>query len=234
MRDNVAGVLVGDVKTEDVLAEIDGRIKRLSAQVEIAEERLRYLEEIGAPSKYRLLQGRKDYGVYYLILLGLWLMAGVLVLIRMKRNLPETFNLPLLPYLIIAAVVAVAPLVYLFLSKKRHPGTPMEELEELERAAKLVISGFYTPLRRAVEAGDVDGMRALAEKLLNDPLLARALERTHEGSPKVMAYALYLYSTYDEDLKGDVEEALTSLTNKPLRMLLRTLLPPDETDGKRE
>jgi len=219
------------MKKEDVLAEIDGRIKRLSAQIEIAEERLRYLEEIGAPAKYRLLRGRKDYGVYYLILLGLWLIAGVVVLMHIKGSLPGGFNIPLLPYLIAAAVIAVAPVTYLLLSKREHLGTPMDELEELERAAHIVLSEFYTPLREAVDSEDLGLITVLAEKLLNDPLLARAVETTHEGNPRLMAYALYLYATYNEGLRGEVEDALTSLTNKPLRLLLGTRLSLGESEG---
>lgn len=233
MRGYSIGCLVGGMDREGVLVEIDGRIKRLNAQIEIAEERLRYLEEVGAPSKYRILRSRRDYRVYYLILMGLWLIAGVLLLMHLKKSLPASFNIPLLPYLLMALVIAVVPAVYLLMSKGKTPGTPMDELGELERAAHIVISGFYIPLRRAVEMGDPEGMKGLAEKLLNDPILSRAVKMMHEGDPKMMAYALYLYTVYNERLRDEVEDALAALTNRPLRALLLTLLPPNGAGGER-
>ncbi|WP_297093143.1 hypothetical protein [Thermococcus sp.] len=208
---------------EEVLEEIDRRIKRLRAEMELAEERLRYLDQIGAPSKYRALQ-RKDYSVYYLLLMAVWVLLGFLALMAISHRLPYGFNFPLLPYLLIVLVVIVLPLAYYYLSRREEPKTPMDELEERERLARLVLSLFYQPLREAVEKDDRKAMENLAEELLNNPLLAEAVEKTKEGDPKVMAYALYLYATYRPEMEEDVRETLSILGNRPLRALLSTLV----------
>ncbi len=208
---------------EEVLEEVDRRIKRLRAEMELAEERLRYLDQIGAPSKYRALQ-RKDYSVYYLLLMAVWVLLGFLALMAISHRLPYGFNFPLLPYLLIVLVVIVLPLAYYYLSRREEPKTPMDELEERERLARLVLSLFYQPLREAVEKDDRKAMENLAEELLNNPLLAEAVEKTKEGDPKVMAYALYLYATYRPEMEEDVRETLSILGNRPLRALLSTLV----------
>ncbi|WP_258083801.1 hypothetical protein [Thermococcus thermotolerans] len=208
---------------EDVLEEVDRRIKRLQAEVELAEERLRYLDRIGAPSKYRALR-REDYSIYYLLLMAVWVLLGFLALMAISHRLPYGFNFPLLPYLLVVLVVIVLPLAYYYLSRREEPKTPMDELEERERLARLVLSLFYVPLREAIEKDDRKAMESLAEELLNNPLLAEAVEKTKEGDPKVMAYALYLYATYRPEMEGEVRETLSILSNKPLRALLSTII----------
>ncbi|ASJ13103.1 hypothetical protein [Thermococcus thioreducens] len=208
---------------EEVLEEVDRRIKRLQAEVELAEERLRYLDRIGAPSKYRALR-REDYSIYYLLLMAVWVLLGFLALIAISHRLPYGFNFSLLPYLFVVLVVIVLPLTYYYLSRREEPKTPMDELEERERLARLVLSLFYVPLREAIEKDDRKAMEGLAEELLNNPVLAEAVEKTKEGDPKVMAYALYLYSTYRPEMEGEVRETLSILSNKPLRALLSTII----------
>lgn len=208
---------------DEVLAEIDRRIKRLEAEISMAEERMRYLEEIGAPTKYRALR-RKDYTAYYLILMGVWIIIGMLALRFMKNRLPYYFNLPLTPYFIIALVLLVAPAAYLLWSRRESPPTPMEDFEERERLARTVLNLFYRPLREAVEGDDREKMRAVADELLGNPVLANAVERMAEGDPKLNAYALYLYASYTPELEDEVRETVEKLTNKPLKVLLSELV----------
>ncbi|ASJ05907.1 hypothetical protein [Thermococcus pacificus] len=208
---------------DEVLVEIDRRIKRLEAEISMAEERMRYLEEIGAPVKYRALQ-RKDYTVYYLILMGVWIVIGMLALLLMKNRLPYYFNVPLMPYFIIALVLLVAPAVYLIWSRRESPPTPMEDLEERERLSRVVLNLFYRPLREAVEENDMEKMRALADELLSNPVLASGVERMAEGDPKLNAYALYLYASYTPELESEVRDTIEKLTNRPLKVLLSGLL----------
>ncbi|AFL95619.1 hypothetical protein CL1_1420 [Thermococcus cleftensis] len=207
---------------DEVLKEIDRRIKRLEAEIQMAEERLKYLEEIGAPSKYRALQ-RKDYTIYYLVFMGVWMLAGTLALILIRGRVPY-FNVPLLPYLLISIVILAAPLLYLLLSRGEKTGTPMEELEERERLAREVLALFYRPLREAVEKDDRGKIKAIAEELLNNPVLANAVEKMAEGEPKLMAYALYLYASYSPELEDEVRGTLERLGNRPLRALLSELV----------
>ncbi|NJE09430.1 hypothetical protein [Thermococcus sp. MAR1] len=208
---------------EEVLAELDKRIKRLEAEVELAEERLRYLEEIDAPSRYKALR-RKDNSVYYLLLMAVWVLLGFLALMAISHRLPYGFSFPLLPYILVVLIVVALPLVYYYLSQREEPKTPMDELEERERHAKLVLSLFYRPLREAIEKNDRRKIEDMAEDLLNNPILAEAIERTNEGDPKVMAYALYLYATYRPELEEEVRETVRVVSNKPIKVLLSSLV----------
>ncbi|ASJ10185.1 hypothetical protein A3L12_02185 [Thermococcus sp. P6] len=208
---------------EEALKEIEVRMRRLQAEVELAEERLRYLEELGVPSKYRALR-RKDSAHTYLLLMAVWVLLGFLLFIVTSRRLPYWFGFPLSPYLLVMLVVMLLPLVYYYLSRRNEPKTPMEELEERERMARLVLSRFYRPLRKALEKDDRSAMEKLAEELLNDPLLGRAIEETREGDPKMMAYALYLYTEYRQGMEEEVRETISRLSNRPLRALLLGLI----------
>jgi len=207
---------------EEALKEIEGRMRRLQAEVELAEERLRYLEGLGVPSKYRALR-RKDSSSY-LLLMAVWVLLGFLLFIFTARRLPYRFGFPLSSYLLVMLVVMLLPLVYYYLSRRNEPKTPMEELEERERMARLVLSRFYRPLREALEKDDRGAMERLAEELLNDPLLGRAIEETKEGDPKMMAYALYLYTRYRQGMEEEVRETISKLSNRPLRALLLGLV----------
>jgi len=211
------------MEREDVLKEIDRRIKRLEAEIEIVEERLRYLEELGAPSKYRALR-RKDYSVYYILLMGVWILVGFFVLLAIRDRLPAGFKLPLLPYAILAFIIVVVPLAYYLLSSGREEKSPMDELEERERTARLVLSLFYRPFRDAVERNDRKALEGLAGEILENPLLAEAIEKTNEGDPKKIAYALYLYANYKPELEDEVRTTAEVLRNKAVKGLLSTLL----------
>lgn len=208
---------------EKVLEELDRRIKRLEAEIEFAEERLRYLEEIGAPSKYKALK-RRDYSVYYTIFIGVWMLVGLLAFMSIKDRLPGVINIPLLPYLFITLSIILIPILYLMWSKNQEVRTPMDEFEERERLARTIIASFYRPLMKAIEEDDKEAMKNLAEELLRNPVLAGAIERMNEGDPKLMAYALYLYASYTEGLEDEVKETISRLHNKPLRALLETLI----------
>ncbi|MCD6372300.1 MAG: hypothetical protein J7L37_01935 [Thermococcus sp.] len=208
---------------EKVLGEIDRRIKRLEAEIEIVENRLGYLEGIGAPSKYQVFR-KKDYSVYYLMLMGVWMLVGFLALMSIRNRLPAGINVPLLPYFFISLTLIVFPLIYVIWSRQREPKTPMDELVERERLARLLLSRFYFPLRKAVEEGDENILKRLADELLSDPILAEAVGRLNEGDPKLMAYALYLYSNRSPELLEEVKETVERLNNKPLKALLSELV----------
>ncbi len=204
---------------EDVLGEIDRRITRLEELIKLAEERIAYLEEHSA----RYAVKRKDYTLYYLIFMGVWMLLGVLALAALRSDVPY-LNLPLGPYALISIVVLLAPVAYVLWSRREASEDPIRELEERERAAGRVVREFYIPLRTAVERNDTAAMIALADRLLGDPCLAGAVEGVGEGDARLNAYALYLYAKYTPELRGDAEELLERLTNKPLRLLLSSRL----------
>ncbi|NJE05205.1 hypothetical protein E3E36_03405 [Thermococcus sp. M36] len=207
---------------DEVLDEIDRRIKRLQAEIEIAEERMRYLEQFGAPQGPSGYMG--DHSFYYLLLLGIWAFIGFLVLLYLRNRLPSGVRVPILPYAVIAAAMVALPIVYNVLQGRREEKTLLEEAEERGRLARLVLSRFYRPFREAVEKNDLRAMEALADALLGDPILAEAMERTMEGDPKIVAYALYLYTRYSPELRDEVAEAIERLNNRPVRALLLELI----------
>jgi hypothetical protein len=98
--------------------------------------------------------------------------------------------------------------------------------------ARLLIREFYGPLRKAVEGGDTEALETLAERLLNDSRLAGAMEALNEGDPKLVAYSLLLYSKFSPELRGEVENTVESLTNKPIKALLQSLLEPKGYNGE--
>ena len=213
---------------EEVIEEIDRRIKRLEAEIEILEKTLEDLES--APKKFT--PKPRDDSLYYVIFIGLWMLVGIGVLVYLTKagGLPGGINVPLLPYVLIAAIVLLGGLAYMMWERReREKLDPRGELEEKLRSANLVLKLFYEPLRKALLEEDLSVLRELADRLLDDPILSKAVERVNEGDPKRMAYALYLYTSYTPEMRGEVEGLLDGLGNKPLRALLRELLSGEES-----
>nr|CRL09156.1 hypothetical protein [unidentified prokaryotic organism] len=208
---------------ERVIEEIDRRIKRLEAEVEILDRSLESLES--APKKFA--PKPKNDALYYMVFIGLWMLVGIGVLVYLSRSgrLPGTINVPLLPYVLIALVVLLGGLAYaIWERREREKLDPRGELEEKIRSANLVVKFFYEPLKKALLEDDPSALRVLGDRLLEDPILPSAVEKVNEGDPKKMAYALYLYASYTPEMRDEVENLLEVLGNKPLRVLLEELL----------
>jgi len=201
-----------------VIEEIDRRIRRLEEEMKLIEERMTYLEENSVRYEFR----RRDYSVYYLLFMGAWMILGVLALLAVRKDAPY-LNFPLAPYILISLAVLLTPVLYILWSRREAPPDPVGELAERQRLARRVVKEFYLPLRAAVENNDTRTMMTLANRLLDDPSLANAFERTGEGDAKLSAYALYLYANYSPELDEEVRELLGRLSNKPLRALLEDL-----------
>jgi hypothetical protein len=204
------------VGIEEAIEETEKRIRRLQAEIELLEEELERLES--GPSKYSPKLGRES--AYYMIFIGVWIVIGILALIYVKSRLPANVSVPLGPYLIVGIIVVFAPIIYLMWEKRSaSKNDPKAEIESKIRDRNLVLSLFYEPLKKALEDNDTEALRELADRLLDDPILASAVLNSHEGEPKMMAYALYLYAT-GEGSSDEVGELLQTLSNKPLRALL--------------
>jgi len=130
---------------------------------------------------------------------------------------------------IIAFVLIVFPLAYaLWKSTQRGSlESPMDYLSRREKNARIVLNEFYLPLKKALEKGDEEKLHHIADNLLANPRLAKAIEEANEGHPKLMAYALYLYLNRDKDVKEEIEETVKLLRNKPLKVLLLSLIEKD-------
>ncbi len=199
---------------EEVLKEIDLRMKRLEAQVELLEEQLE------RESSRRVPTSADKFSLYYLLFMGLWFIIGLLVLLYLHSRVAPGVELSLWLYALIGAVTVGLPLAYLL-----WPRRPEEiGIEERLAAAKVALKAFYKPLREAVEKNDPGALISLADRLLNDPGLSAAVELANEGDPKVIAYALYLYANYSDELEDDAKETLNLLTNRPVKLLLSSLL----------
>ena len=203
----------------DTIIEIDRRIKRLQAEIEIAEENLRRIEELGGRAKGPKV---KDYSPYYLAGMLLWFTIGLVVIVFISKRSPSGVTIPTGLYALMIVAFSV-PLIYYLMTRKKKE-EPERDFLERERMARLVLKAFYEPLKRAVESDDRKALETLADELLNNPSLASAIERLGEGNPKLMAYGLLLYARFEENLVEEVRETIARLHNKPVKALLTTLL----------
>ena len=202
---------------KNILQEIDRRIKRLQAEIEIAETSMERISN-------RRYPGVKEYSTLYAVLMLAWVITGFLLLAVLSRKIPNGMKIPIKLYAIVLVLLSL-PVLYV-LVRKGEKSEPGADLAERARMARLLIREFYGPLRKAVDEEDTGALETLAERLLNDSRLAGAMEALNEGDPKLVAYALLLYSKFNPELRGEVENTVESLTNKPVKALLQSLLEP--------
>lgn len=200
----------------DVIGEIERREKRLQAMIEISEEMLARFERSGFVKGPRV----KDYSVYYITFLLAWMLVGFAVMFFLLRRTP-TVHVSLLPYLLVLLFLTFPLLYYAFTRKNEESHV---EFEEKERMARILLERFYKPLKEAILEGNLGKVERIANEILDDPLLAEAMEKLHEGDPKEVAYALLLYAKYDPSLESEVESTIKSLNNRAIRALLESLL----------
>ena len=198
---------------EEVLVELGKRIKRLEEEVELIEERLEREERVGTGDV-------EVFPTYHIALMALWIVTGIILLAYLGSRVAPTANVPLGLYLLMGLATAGPPLAYVLWRRK-----PREDpLRKRLTALKLTLAEFYRPLERALRENDREALTLLADRLLEDSRLASAVELANEGNAKLNAYALYLYAFYSPELKPEVEETAKRLSNRPLRLLLLSLL----------
>ena len=208
---------------KDVLEETETRIKRLEAEIELIEERLHFLDRVGASSKYQILQRRTKTGELYIMFFVVWGFMGLTLLLYLKYKYSEILPFSLTPYIgAMIAFIIIPFFYYFFLSKQSEPENPINYLEKKERMARLALNRFYIPLKEALEEEDHEKLEELANRLLQGEV-AEAITELNEGDPKVMAYALYLYLNRNSVHPGEINEVMTLLKNKPLKKLLLTI-----------
>jgi|Deesub1362B_J571_1020462.scaffolds.fasta_scaffold00031_15 hypothetical protein len=210
----------------EVISEIERRIKRLEAEIEFVEQRLALMEKTGAISRYKTWERRQESSVYYLMIFFIWIFLGLLLLIYIKSRYARGIPIPTTFYIIITATLVLFPLSYILWRtfRKEQKESPIDYLESRERSARIVISSFYNPLKDALREGNDERILKLADELLNSPILSEAIKIVNEGDPKLMAYALYLYVNRNLGLEEEIKETLQSLDNRPLKKLLTYLL----------
>ncbi len=200
-----------------VLEEIEKRIKRLEAEIELAELSLKRMEK--SVKGEQLLKKTSSYPFYYLLFMIVWMIVGLLFLIGLKNRLPLITNFPMVKYGLLFILVFFIPIVYFIWTNRETEGITTG-IEVREKWARTVIKRFYIPLKEALEKEDEAKIAELADSLLENMELARAVEGTHEGDPKMMSYALYLYIQRSPELKNEIRETSERLANKPLKKLL--------------
>ncbi|AMQ18281.1 hypothetical protein [Thermococcus peptonophilus] len=204
----------------DVFEEIEKREKRLNAIIEIAEDRLKHIEELGVKAKGPQI---KDYSAYYVFITLIGIILGTAVLAFVSRRVGSRINIPIKLYAVLLLLFSI-PAVYYILFNRKPEESPGSDLVERERMARILLERFYKPFREAVQADDRVKIEELANRLLEDPILASSMEILNEGDPKIVAYALLLYARYEPGLENEVKETLNIVTNKPTKALLEALL----------
>lgn len=210
----------------EVISEIERRIRRLEAEIEFVEQRLALMEKTGAISRYKTWERRQESSVHYLAMFLIWIILGLSLLIYIKSRYAGGVPIPTAFYTIITATLVLLPLLYILWRtfRKEQKESPVDYLESRERSARIVISSFYSPLKDALREGDDGRILRLADELLNSPVLSEAIKTVNEGNPKLMAYALYLYVNRELGLEREISETLRDLDNKPLKKLLTRLI----------
>ncbi len=203
----------------EVLDELDKRIKRLQAVIEIAES--------VPPSDNRPIPKLQSSFSVYLWMSVAWFIGGFLIIYFLRSRYGRALNsaptgVSLAVYAVLALGVVILLVAY-YLSRRKEEGEVFD-IDERARAARRLLKEFYLPLKKALEGDDEEAVRALADRLLEDPLLARAMDVLHEGNPELCAYALYLYVSREKVGGDEIRETLERLDNKPLRRLLSALV----------
>ncbi|WP_054840391.1 hypothetical protein [Thermococcus sp. JCM 11816] len=152
------------------------------------------------------------------------MILGTAVLVIVSRRIESGIKIPIKLYVVLMLLFAIPAVYYLLFKRKPGESPPGSDLVERERMARILLERFYKPLKEAVQADDKAKIEELANRLLEDPILASSMEILNEGDPKVVAYALLLYARYEPGLENEVKETLNIVTNKPAKALLETLL----------
>ncbi|WP_048147935.1 hypothetical protein [Palaeococcus ferrophilus] len=201
--------------------EIEKRIKRLEAEIELAESRLEFMDRVGASSRYAIWERREEPLDYYMVFFFVVLLLSLAVFWWVRAKVGVSY-VSLRPYIATAAVLGILPVAYFIMRARgrRKDANPVEYLGRRESAARTVLREFYIPLRKAVEEDDREGIRALADKLITDAALAGDFELLNEGDAKLTAYALYLYAVGSTEQAGEMVELLERAPNRAVKSLL--------------
>ncbi len=204
-------------RNEDPVREVNLRIKRLQAAIEMARE------EADLEAKLKRIP-RPNTGITMMVVLAVvWIGGGFLLLYVVERRYGVLgVGIPIKIYLAFVLALLV-PLIWFYISKRRYR---VHESRDRVMASEVVIKEFYEPLKDALESGNDTAISALADKLIEDSVLSESLRASHEGDPHHVAYAMYVYVRFKEGLVGkeEVEEALNSVGNRVLRSMLSSLL----------
>jgi len=205
---------------EEVLNELGRRIKKLEAEIELTEQRLLLMDKVGASTKYALWEKRNEGMDVYMVFFLIFILITLMIFAWIKRRF-SFLPISLTPYMIVALVLLLFPVSYFVLrSRKKSYESPLHYLESRENAARFVLTSLYNPLKEALEKGDEEKIRSLAEMLLHDENLATSLELLREGNAKLMSYALYLYLYRNPELVEEMSSTAEKMVNKPLKKLL--------------
>ncbi|MFA4701783.1 hypothetical protein [Pyrococcus kukulkanii] len=195
-------------------------IKELEIEAKKFEERAKVLEDVlerqasSLSSKYgsRLSRNKEGY-IYILFIAMLVLEILVLAFFRARFKVLD-INIESIMYLLLA-FLALLILMLFFGRRKSEEGTGdiREKIDEYRKVSK-----FYSRLKEAIERGSREDITKLADEILEDPLLSKALKNSGVGDPKIIAYSLCLYANRDKVDNSEVEE-VKGMLGYPLRKL---------------
>ncbi|WP_148233417.1 hypothetical protein [Pyrococcus sp. NA2] len=198
---------------EDVIKDIEIEIKKFQERVAVLEE-VSLLGESSISSKYKDLLKKRNYGFYYLIFLVVILIVELAVLMFLKSR--YGFRLSGLTYVLLAILASLSLVILASMFRPREE----DSLEDKILMYKSIVR-FYGKLKESLERNDKETIQRLADEILEEPILAKALEFINVGEPKVIAYALYLYANEDKVEKSEIQEVIP-LVRGPIRRLLES------------
>ncbi|WP_430515210.1 hypothetical protein [Pyrococcus woesei] len=160
------------------------------------------------------LKPRHGYSPY-IILVVLVAQISIIVLLQAR------FGFLIIPRMLYGLVGILLLIVFImvilnhFNNKGEEEVSIMERINSYRKVAKL-----YKRIGEAITSNNLEEIQRIADELLENVELARAVETAGVGDPKVVAYVLYAYINKDALSKEEIEEAIT-VAPRPLGYLLR-------------
>ncbi|WP_157868091.1 hypothetical protein [Pyrococcus abyssi] len=210
---------------------LDDVIKAIELERRKFEERANILEEVidksssSISSKYEelLRKRRASFFVYSILMIGLLVVEIIVLLIIREKFNVGGIKISLILFFLLA--ILAFTLLGLIASRSESEDYSVEDKITLYRK----LAKFYSKLKEALERKDYEKLRELADEVLSDPLLGKAIEIGNIGRPEAVAYALYLYLNRDKVEKFEVEEAI-NLVEGPMKLLLKVALGEEDED----
>ncbi|AAL80274.1 hypothetical protein PFDSM3638_00690 [Pyrococcus furiosus DSM 3638] len=194
------------------LLELEAR--KFEERANILENHLVRLQSSLVKKYEDRLKLRHGYSPYIILVV---LVTQIIIIVFLQ----ERFGFLILRRMLygLAGILLLIVLVMIILghlnSEEDEEVSIMERINSYRKVAKL-----YKRIGEAITSNNLKEVQRIADELLENVELARAVEIAGVGDPKIIAYVLYAYLNKDILSKEEIEEAIT-VAPRPLGYLLR-------------